>query len=185
MEDALWKLFGFILAVVLVIVVPMMSLLERQDDMTLAIAQAEATRFADTARDMGTVTPAMYERFVNRLHATGLRYDIRLRHQRHQWQPVYETTPTGLLFTGEYTRSVMTEGEQVILAALYPPAASQGASQEASGSYRMHVGDQFHVEITSTGESAAAAWRRMFLSAGTAEAGILARAGGMVRNEAP
>ena len=181
MEDALWKLFGFVLAVVLVIVVPMMSLLERQDDMTVAIAQAEATRFADTVRDMGTVTPAMYERFVNRLQATGLRYDVRLRHQRHQWQPVYETSAAGLTFTGEYTRSVLTEGEQVILAALYP----QVDTQESSGCYRMHVGDQFHVEVVSRGETAAAAWRRMFLSASTAELGILARAGGMVRNEAP
>lgn len=186
MEDALWKILGFLLAVVLVVVIPMMSLLERQDDVTLVIAQAEATRFADTARDMGTITPAMYERFVERLHATGMRYDIRLRHERHSWQPVYETTATGLVFTGEFTRSSLTEGESVILSALFPETEPASATTEATNPcYDMHVGDQFYVEVCSRGETAAASWRRMFLSQNAAGVGILARAGGMVRNEAP
>lgn len=181
MEDALWKLLGFLLAAILLVAVPTMSLAERQDDITLSVVQAEANRFADTARDMGMISPRMYDRFVERLQATGLRYDIRLRHDRHAWQPVYQTTNTGLDFTGEYERSSVTEGESTILGVLYPD--DMAGMEESSRFYRMHVGDQLQVEVRSRGDTLAASWRRMFFSSDNSGMEILARAGGMVRNE--
>lgn len=183
MEDALWKLLGILLAVVLVVVIPTMSMLERQDDITLAIVQAETTRFADTVRDMGHVSPAMYERFVGRLHATGLRYDIRLRHERHAWQPEYETTAGGLVFSGRFYRSSMTEGEETVLSVLYP--ADPSPEDATRHHYALHAGDLWHVEVQSRGATMAAGWRTLFLGRRQDGIGILARAGGMVRNEAP
>ena len=185
MEDALWKLFGLLLAAILVVVVPTMSLLERQDDITLALVQAETARFADSARDMGMISPEMYERFEQRLQATGMRYDVRLRHERHAWQPVYETTAAGLVFTGTFERSSVTEGELGILSVLFPPLAGSAGQDPAARQYGMHVGDQFFVEVSSRGDTMASAWRKLFFSREAAVVGIFARAGGMVRNEAP
>lgn len=185
MEDALWKLLGFLLAAVLVVVVPTMSLLERQDDITLSLVQAESARFADAARDMGMVSPEMYERFEQRLLATGMRYDVRLRHERHAWQPVYDTTATGLVFTGAFERSSITEGEHGILSVLYPEVPASDTQDANSRHYGMHVGDQFFVEVSSRGDTMATSWRRMFFSRNSETVGIFARAGGMVRNEAP
>ncbi len=182
MEDALWKLAGFLLAAVLLVAVPTMSLLERQDDVTRSLVQAEANRFADTARDMGAISPALYERLQDRLQATGLLYDIRIRHESHAWMPVFASTRTGLADTGTFGMSAVTEGEARILSTLYPEAASP--VDEATRLYRMHAGDLLFVEIASRGETLAGAWRRMFLPGGGRGVAILARAGGMVRNEA-
>lgn len=181
MEEALWKLAGFLLAAVLVIAVPTMSLLERQDDVTRALVQAEANRFADTARDMGAISPALYERLQDRLRATGMLYDIRIRHESHAWIPVYTTTATGLTDTGTFDMSAVTEGETQILSVLYP---SEAVPSPAERLYRMHAGDLLFVEIASRGETLAGAWRRMFLSGNGGGMAIMARAGGMVRNEA-
>lgn len=181
MEDALWKLTGFLLAAVLIIAVPTMSMLERQDDVTRALVQAEANRFADTARDMGAISPALYERLQERLRATGMLYDIRIRHESHAWMPILTTTATGLTDTGTFGMSTVTEGEMKILSVLYPDASMPESNSERL--YRMHAGDLLFVEVASRGETLAGAWRHMFLPGRGSGIAILARAGGMVRNE--
>lgn len=187
MEDALWKLTGFLLAAILLFMVPTMAMLERQDDVTLSLVQAEANRFADTARDMGAITPRLYDRFTERLSATGLLYDIRIRHQKRSWAPVYATTTSGLAaasglaFSGEYDQSRVTEGEQKIIGILYPATAAD--MDDASRQYRMSAGDLLFVDVASRGETMAGALRRMLLFRSIPGMGILARAGGMVRNE--
>ncbi len=182
MDDALWKLAGFLLAAILLFTVPTMALLERQDDVTRSLVQAEASRFADTARDMGSISPRLYDQFTERLSATGLRYDIKIRHQKRSWIPVYATTGSGLLFTGTYDQSRVTDSEQSVLGVLYP--SSPASEEEASRQYRMHAGDLLFVEVESRGETMAGAFHRMLFFGSSPGSGILARAGGMVRNEA-
>jgi hypothetical protein len=182
MDDALWKLAGFLLAAILVFMVPTMAMLERQDDVTQSLVQAETNRFADTARDMGAISPQLYERFSDRLSATGLHYDIRIRHQKRSWIPVYATTTSGLSFTGDYGQSRITDGEQSVLGILYPSSAA--GVDDVSRQYRMHAGDLLFVEVESRGETMAGSLRRMLFFRPSSGMGIFARAGGMVRNEA-
>ncbi len=182
MDDALWKLAGFLLAAVLLFLVPTMALLERQDDVTRALVQAEANRFVDTARDMGAISPRLYARFADRLAMTGLRYDIRIRHEKRAWTPEYVEGAGGLSFTGEYGQSRVTEGEQNVLATLFPQGSA--AIDDPSRQYGMHAGDLLFVEVESRGDTMAGALRKMIFSRKSAGMGILARAGGMVRNEA-
>lgn len=185
MEDALWKLSGFILSAILLFAIPTMSLLERQDDITRAVVQAETNRFADTARDMGYISAEQYERFNNRLKATGLIYDIRIRHERRSWQPVYLTTANGLVFTGEYRQSRITEGENSVLSAIYSVDSESTLSDGIEGGrYFLNAGDMLIVEAQSRGKTMAASWRSIFLTSAGSGMGIFARAGGMVRNEA-
>jgi hypothetical protein len=182
MDDALWKLAGFLLAAILIFMVPTMALLERQDDVTQSLVQAEANRFADTARDLGAISPRLYDRFTERLSATGLRYDIRIRHQKRSWAPVYSSTPSGTSFTGTYGQTRITDGEQSVLTVLYPYTTA--GVDDASRQYRMHAGDLLFVEVESRGETMAGSLRRVVFSRSSSGMGIFARAGGMVRNEA-
>ncbi len=182
MDDAIWKLLGFILSAVLLFAIPTMALLERQDDVTQSMVQAEANRFVDTARDMGYISPQLYTRFSERLQATGLHYNIRIRHEKRTWIPVYDSVGTGLVFTGNYDQSRVVAGEADVLATLFPTGGIP--PDEASLHYNMHAGDLLFVEVRSRGETMADAMRRWLWFGQGAASGIWGRAGGMVRNEA-
>ncbi len=182
MEDALWKLAGFLLAAVLLFLIPTMALLERQDDITQSLVQAEVSRFADTARDMGAISPRLYERFTDRLASTGLRYNIRLRHEKRSWTPEYVETNGSLSFSGDFGQSRVTEGERTIIAVLFPDGTS--SLDDDSRQYRMHAGDLLFVEVENRGLTMAGSLRQMIFASDDSGMGILARGGGMVRNEA-
>lgn len=182
MDDALWKLVGFLLSAVLLFAIPTMALLERQDDITRALVQTEVNRFVDTSRDMGYISPQLYSRFTDRLGATGLRYNIKLRHEKRTWIPVYENVGAGLVFQGEYDQSRVMEGEATVLSTLYPN--NTVSVDDKQRQYPLHQGDMLFVEVQSTGETMAGSLRRLIYFGRETSSGILARAGGMVRNEA-
>jgi hypothetical protein len=182
MDNALWKLTGFILAAVLMLWIPLVSMLERQDDIALSIVESEVTRFVDTARDMGKITPRLYNDFLARLEATGSRYDVRIRHQRSEIIPVYDTASGSLGFTGAWSDSRVTEGESLILSILYPDDRSIKLD-DARRVYRMRSGDLLFLEVSNKGHTMAATLSMLFFKAADVP-DIFVRAGGMVRNEA-
>jgi len=182
MDDALWKLVGFLLSAVLLFAIPTMAILERQDDVTRALVQTEVNRFVDTSRDMGYISPQVYSRFTDRLEATGLHYTIKLRHEKKTWVPVYESVGTSLVFQGEYRQSRVVEGESVVLSVLYPDDSTSVYDKQRQ--YAMHEGDLLFVEVQNTGETMSGSLRKLLYFGNGTSSGILARAGGMVRNEA-
>ena len=82
MDSPLWKILGFFLAAVLLFLVPVMNMLERQDSAAYTVVFTETIRFVDSARDTGYITPNMYNEFVNRIHTTGCTFEIRIEHQK-------------------------------------------------------------------------------------------------------
>jgi hypothetical protein len=182
MENALWKVFAFILCAVLLFLVPLMSLLERQDDIAYTVVLAECNRFADACRDTGYITPGMYSEFQKRLLTTGNTYNIKMSHIKRSVIPVYKETDHGeeLIFTEQYEIIHTSFSEEDILSILFP---RQDIPLE-DRRYNMGAGDLFFVEVANKGKTMAAAIRDMIFFSDTKAPGIFVRTGGMVRNEA-
>jgi len=182
-DSSLWKVLGFIIAAVLLFLVPLMNILERQDNIAYTVVFSEANRFVDAARDTGYITPNMYLEFRDTLNATGNSYKISIRHVKSVVNPVYKNNGTMLDFTGEYTISRYTVGESEILATLFPSNSTAGV-HDKTRQYTMKAGDMLFVEVRNEGKTMAAALRDMVMFTDTQTPGIFVRAGGMVRNEA-
>lgn len=183
MDNPLWKITGFLLAAVLLLMVPLMNTLERQDNIAYTVVFSETNRFVDAARDTGYITPAMYQEFTGSLGATGNTYAIAIRHVRSEINPVYRQNGAVLEFTGEYTISRITVGERNILSVLFPTNTSLGVHDRARR-YDMKAGDLLFIEVRNQGKTMAVAIRDMVLFQDTRSPSLFVRAGGMVRNEA-
>lgn len=182
MDNAIWKILAFFLAAVLLFLVPLINLLERQDDAAFTVVFSETNRFVDSARDTGYITPDMYTEFLNRIQATGNTYSVSLKHIKSTVNPVYRQNGAALDFTGEYEINRVAVSEGDIFAILFPGGAV--SALDKSRRYEMRAGDLLFVEVKNRGKTMATAIRDMLLMNDTTAPGIFVRAGGMVRNEA-
>lgn len=182
MENALWKVLAFLLGALLLFLAPMMSLLERQDDIAYSVVFAECNRFVDACRDTGYISPNMYSEFVDRLSATGNFYDIKIFHIHRSVNPVYKEVGGKLTFTGEYDIVKRGTSQEQILEVLFPQDTTLSALDKKRY-YIMSVGDLLFVEVRNTGKTLAASLRDMILFTDSQTPTIFVRTGGMVRNE--
>lgn len=183
MENTLWKLLAFILCALLLFLAPLMSVLERQDDISYTVVFTECNRFVDACRDTGYITPGMYSEFSDRLGSTGNTYQINLSHVKRSVNPIYIQSNGALAFTGEYEITHVAFGEVDILGVLFPKGSVLSALDKARR-YNMDMGDLLFIEVRNKGKTMATAIRDMMLFSNTRAPGIFVRAGGMVRNEA-
>ena len=183
MDNVIWKVLAFLLCALLVFLAPLMSLLERQDDIAYSVVFAECNRFVDACRDTGYITPNMYSEFVERLSSTGNFYDIRISHIHRSVSPVYKQEGGVLTFTGEYDIVKSGAGQEEILSVLFPKNFAL-SPLDKSRYYLMSMGDLLFVEVKNTGKTMAASLRGMILFSDSQAPSIFVRAGGMVRNEA-
>ena len=70
MSETLSKIIALVIAVLLLYIFPVENMLTRQDDVTRVFVLNETTRFVDSVRNLGYITPVMYMQFTNALSAT-------------------------------------------------------------------------------------------------------------------
>lgn len=182
MDRTLWKILAFLICAVLLFLVPLLNMLERQDEIAYNIVFAECNRFVDICRDTGFIAPDLYTDFINRINSTGNTYRVRLSHVKRSVIPVYRQTGGTMVFSGEYEIIHVNMGEEEILKTLFP--SSTISPLDKSRRYEMSMGDLFFAEVQNKGKTMAVAIRDMMLFTDTKSPCIFVRAGGMVRNEA-
>ena len=183
MGESLWKILAFLLCAVLLFIVPLTTMLDRQDDIAYNMVLTECNMFVDMCRDAGYITPASYSEFVTRINTTGNTYIIKLSHIKRTVNPIYEQKNGALVFTGEYDINHVTQPEYLIMDTLFP-SNSTLSSLDKSRRYRMTMGDLLFVKVQNNGKTMATAIRDMILFSDTKSPEIFVKSGGMVRNEA-
>ena len=78
MGDTLITIVAIFLAAILMFVFPLMSISERNDDISQLGVQTATVQFVDNIRSTGRITQNNYALFVQTLAATGNSYDIEL-----------------------------------------------------------------------------------------------------------
>ena len=82
MKDALSMILAVILLVILIIILPLYNYFERQDDMSYNTALKTVTMFVDEVAQNGYLDQNMYDKFIQRLGATGNSYEIQVEAQK-------------------------------------------------------------------------------------------------------
>ncbi|MFD0619035.1 hypothetical protein ACFQZR_16340 [Paenibacillus sp. GCM10027629] len=181
MINSIAKVAGLILAVLLLFVFPNQDLYQRQDDISSMLVYKSVTNFVDAARDIGYVTPQMYNDFFNELAMTGNSYDIQMEHRQKRYDPVYLDPTDVSTFQDDVQLNYEYHGRGDILATLFPNNTK--TMDDKSRHYEMNIGDYFGVTVTNTNRTAATVMMDALTGGVSTNHNIVVPYGGLVRNE--
>ncbi|MCF8017957.1 MAG: hypothetical protein CVV00_08365 [Firmicutes bacterium HGW-Firmicutes-5] len=169
MEQVLWKILGIFLSVILMFIVPIMHLYERQDTISYSVISTQLNQMTDSARDIGRLDASAYQTFLRALDQTGNSYLINLEHYEKVYVPVYNDSG---LFMEDYHISYEGFYKDDIEAIL-----------SSGGFYPMEQGDMFFVSVQNVTPTKSQIVRQILYGMDPQYPSLIVRGGGMVRHE--
>lgn len=140
MINAASKLLAVLLAVLLLYVYPAAETADRQDEISRMTVYQTVTRFVDSARTKGYISPAMFAEFEEQLARTGNVYDISMEHLHKKYVPNYIDPQNPATFTGTYETVLDGYYSSQIKEKLFPTDGLETAEDPARR-YTFTVGD--------------------------------------------
>ncbi len=189
MGDSFSKIVAMVLAVLLLFIYPTKNEFERLDETSRIFVLTETSKFVDAVRNLGYITPSMYEEYAGRLAATNNIYDIRMEHRKKRYDPVYEdptagvplpASPAGDALPIDYVIGFRTYYNNTISKILFPDTP---VSANTSRVYEFEKGDYFAVTVYNKNKTMATKIQEMLYNANFDAEKIYVRYGGMVKDE--
>ncbi|WP_438350940.1 hypothetical protein ACP8HI_09990 [Paenibacillus sp. FA6] len=180
MSNSVAKVFAAIIAIVLLLIWPVSSALNKQDDISEVVVLNSVTRFVDSVRDKGYITPTMYKEFVDQIALTGNTYDIQMVHRHKRYDPLYSDD-------GAFQDGFNVNYEEFFNAHINEkifPGNSSEPVDSPTRIYKLKTGDFFDVTVKNTNRTMGTLMND-FLTAGinSPNEKIVIPYGGMVLNE--
>lgn len=167
MQSSTSTLIAIFVATVLLFVVPLVTLTERNDNVVQEKVKVIVEEFVTDIKNTGELTIEKYQDFENRLSATGNTYDIELELQ------ILDENPGKKTMQANYTKI----GENVY----YSEYTTQVLEKLDSGKIILKEGDLVYVEVANQNSTASQTLKSTFLSFTNAgEDVITANSSGMV-----
>lgn len=157
MGDSLITVVAIFLAAVLMFVFPLMSISERNDDISQLSVQTETVEFVDNIRATGKITQNNYDNFVQKLSATGNSYDIEIEVKVLDENPGKKSAQTATdkigenVYYSEYTAQILEE-------------LQQAKSGKVPGVKMLKEGDMVSVSVKNTNTTIAQMLKNFFYS---------------------
>lgn len=149
MGDSLMTIIAIFLAAVLMFIVPLMSISERNDDITQLAVQTATSEFVEKVTAKGKITENDYSAFVQTLGATGNTYDIEMEAQilDENFGKKQASTSGDLIGENSYYSVYTTSIEDKL---------------DANQDYDLKQGDNFVVTVKNTNRTIAQMLRGFF-----------------------
>ena len=147
MSNSLSKWFAALLAVILLYLVPAAESARRQDDLSRFIVYQSLTKFVDSVRTKGYISPMMYEEFVRSIETTGNMYEVQMEHQHKKYHPYYLDPSNPSTFQDSYTVEYDGYYHSDLMRIMFP--GTELSKEDPSRLYKMSVGDYFLVHVQS------------------------------------
>lgn len=103
MGDSLITIVVIILAAILLFVFPMITLADRNDDVSQIAVQTATVDFVDSMRETGKITQKKYDEFLQTIHSTGNTYTVELELKRLDENPSKKSANANQQIIGENT----------------------------------------------------------------------------------
>ena len=158
MGDSLMTVIAIFIATILMFVFPLMSVSERNDDISQLAAQTATVEFVDKVSSTGKITVNDYDAFVQALSATGNTYDIELEAKILDENPGKKVTWASGDKIGEnvYYSQFTSQIENV----LYPE--EENGKAKPNGVYVLKEGDIISVSVKNTNQTLSQMLRNFF-----------------------
>ncbi|PAF33642.1 hypothetical protein [Paenibacillus sp. 7516] len=181
MINAVSKLLAVMLAVLLLYVYPAAETADRQDDIARMTTYQTVTRFVDSVRTKGYISPGMYAEFEEQLARTGNVYEITMEHLHKKYVPHYIDPMDQGTFTGSYETVQDAYYSAQILEKMFP-VSDKYAADDPPRRYTLTMGDFFTITLKNTNRTPAMLIRE-WLNGTAPAAAVFTTYGGMVLNE--
>ena len=153
MGDILGKIFAAIFGCVVMFIVPVMIIAQKQDSIAQNYIDNAVVKFVDNAKTAGKITPQAYEELCNGVDMAHMLCEIKITHSSAYTVPTDVLDPeTGYYETATYRNDFIKEE---ILSVMYPDT---GDNQD----YRMKNGDYLKVEVINVTPTLGSRMVRMF-----------------------
>jgi hypothetical protein len=180
MTDSFSKIVAIFLAALLLFVVPIKNEFERIDNTSRIYVLNETAKFVDSVRNLGYITPFMYQDYIGRLEATNNIYEVRLEHSIKTFDPVYSDPLDEDTFEGDYLVGFSSYYNNDILPVLFP----NFSVDDSDRIYKLSRGDYFTVTVFNKNKTMATKLQEMLYNGDVPVTKIYVRYGGMVKDEA-
>ena len=151
MSDTLITVIAIFVAVILMFVFPLLSVSERNDDVSQLAVKTATTEFVNNVKTTGVVTATAYDRFKRTLNATGNSYDVSVELKLLDENLSKKVGQTSLQKIGEnvYYSVYTSQMEEKI---------------NSSGQYTLKEGDMIAVTVKNTNKTIAQMLKNFFYS---------------------
>lgn len=163
------KIMAILIGVVMLFIVPIYQLAQKQDDISQIYVENETTKFVDSIRNSGYISREMYQDYVNKIDKTGNTYNIQICHSHKIVKPNFDDD-TGTILNGYDSYFVNTYQDEVL------DAFDKGED------YKFNEGDYINVTVSNRNKTMAA--NLLFtLTHSNADVQVYVTYGGMIRDE--
>ena len=168
MSDSLITVIAIMLTAVLLLVLPVMTMADRADDISKTDVETMTSNFVNEIRTIGKLTSEKYNKFVEELTSTGNTYDIEMEFKILDENPGKKTLTLQSDKIGENAYySVYTSQIEEVL--------------NNNKNYNLKEGDMFSVSVKNTNQTLAQQLKNFFYTVvGNDTYTIAASHGGMV-----
>ena len=174
MGDSLAKLFVLILTAILLFFNPLLHMFEQQDQTSKLFVLTETTILVDSVRNIGFLSPDMYQEYVNQLSNTANHYEVKIEHHHKKYDPVYTDPLDDTTFKNAYNVNEDCYYTQDILAVLFPTIGT-------GSNYEFSSGDYFMIRVYNKNKTIATKMKQMFYGIDFPATNIYVQYGGMVK----
>ena len=152
MSDTLMTVIAIFLGATLMFVFPLMSVSERNDDISELGVQALTDDFVNNIKTTGVITRREYDSFVQSLGATGNTYDVEM-----------EVKILDKNINVKYAQADKTKIGENIYYSIYTTQIEDELNDDAGGNrYRLKEGDLISVSVKNTNQTLAQMLRGFF-----------------------
>ena len=150
MSDTFITMIAIFLAAVLMFIFPLMTLADRNDDITQLTVQTATTEFVDEIRRTGKLTEDKYNSFATVIASTGNAYDIEIQFQILDENPSKKTSSTS---------NVVIIGE-IVYYSVYTTQIEDMIGRDSE--YILKEGDIVSVSVKNRGSTLAQTLRNVY-----------------------
>ncbi len=168
--NAFSKIIAIIITVILLFLTPMLYMAQKQDIISQSYVSNETTKFIDSIKNSGYISPEMYMDFVKKIDATNNLYNIEIVHSHKVVEPLYDEN-TGTFLEDYDTYYYNTYQDEII------EVFDQGKD------YEFFQGDYISIIVKNRTKTIATRLMELFYSSDIPDEQILITYGGVIRDE--
>lgn len=180
MEGTISKIYAIFLAFLLLIVFPILSFAQLQDETARTVVFSKTTQFVDSVRNLGYITPNMYKEYVETLGQLGNIYDVKIEHHHRTVSPILDDGLNIIVADSkaQYDSYYKLFTHDEIMEKLFPTDTTTDATN-----YLFTQGDYIVVTAKNRVATLATRIQEILYNRDVADSTIIVRYGGLIKDQ--
>ena len=149
MKDNISIIFAAIIGTFLIVLLPLYSILDRQDSMSYNVVLTETTNFVDEIRNNGFIDKESYYNYISALASTSNTYKVNI--EVYKKTLIHETSKTGKIKPDSYVEVVELDNTKDVLQVLEgEKSVNVTDSNKKNNVYLLKQNDEIYIKVYNT-----------------------------------